>query len=142
MLRDGWTGKIVNVDFSDAAVCQMRAKYNESFYNRVLGDHSESQKMEFICADITDRFPFEDGSFDLIVCKASFDAVLSGSKANIRSLVAESNRVLSHGHGVFFLVTSGNPDSRLEYLEYKNNINHYWQGVGVHKIPSGMAPEK
>jgi ubiquinone/menaquinone biosynthesis C-methylase UbiE len=124
MMRDGWTGTIVNVDFSEVVVSQMKAKYGGG----------GTTKMEYVCADITKRLPFEPCSFDLIICKAALDVVLSGCKASIRTMVQESYRVLARGHGIFFLVTHGNPDSRLEFLEYKNEINHYWQGAAVHKI--------
>jgi SAM-dependent methyltransferase len=147
MLRDGWAGKIVNVDFSKVVVAQMQAKYDDKFYENLLSNiggggykkkgHSSVNKMEFLCADITKPLPFDDGSFDLIVCKGSFDAVLcsQGSRANIRSLVQQCARLLAPGHGIFFLVTNGNPDNRLEFLEYENQLNHYWHGVGVHPLP-------
>jgi SAM-dependent methyltransferase len=135
MMRDGWKGEIVNVDFSEAVISQMKAKYNDAFYSNLYGEQGSSaiRKMQFICADVTERLPFSSESFDLIICKGSFDAVLCGSK--VRGVVAELHRVLARGHGIFFLVTNGNPDSRLEYLEHKNDINHYWQGVNVHTVP-------
>lgn len=141
MLRDGWTGRLVNLDFSDIVVSQMKQKYDDSFYQGL--PLSDGKRMEFVCADMTERLPFENESFDLIICKASFDAALSGSKANIRSVVGEIHRLLAYGHGIFFLVTNGNPDSRLEYLEYKSELSHYWQGVSVNFLPKkgGRAPD-
>lgn len=132
MWRDGWTGKLVNLDFSEVVVSQMKQKYCDDFYHNMA--LSDEKKMEFICSDMTERLPFDKESFDLIICKASFDAVLSGSKSNIRSVVGEIHRLLACSHGIFFLVTNGNPDSRLEYLEYKNELSHYWQGVSVHSL--------
>jgi SAM-dependent methyltransferase len=133
MIRDGWTGKITNVDFSSVVIQQMQSRYGTHFYNQ----YPRAESMDFICADITQTLPFEDASFDLIVCKGTLDAVLcsAGSKANALSMVRECHRLLAPGHGIFFLVTNGNPDNRIEYLEHQNQLNHYWRGVSVHILP-------
>jgi SAM-dependent methyltransferase len=139
MLRDGWTGKIVNVDFSSVVIDQMKTKYNDAFYQRLSRNKNVPapvEPMDFICADVTEELQFSDESFDLIVCKGSFDAVLcsAGSVANIRHLTEECVRLLT-GNGVFFLVTHGNQDNRLVFLEYQNDIHYYWEGVTIHHIP-------
>ena len=140
MQRDGWAGPIVNVDFSAVVIAQMKDKYNKDFYLKHMNWNKRNRpvpQMEFVRADMTTKLPFENQSFDLIVCKGSFDAVLcsAGSKANILFTVRECARLLSCGHGIFFLVTQGNPDSRIEYLEYRNNLSHYWMGVNYFSIP-------
>ena len=140
-MRDGWLGPITNIDFSDVVIEQMKQKYTDTFYRSLLG-YSPNCPMRFICADITKRLPFANEAFDLVICKGAFDAVLNGPKASMRSVVTEIHRVLARSHGVFFLVTTGNPDSRVEYLEYKYELNHYWQGVSVHPVPAGMARER
>jgi ubiquinone/menaquinone biosynthesis C-methylase UbiE len=119
---EGWLGPMMNVDFSQVVVDQMKERYQE--------------QMDFLCHDMTTGLPFEDESFDLIICKGSFDALLcsAGSVANIRRLVQESVRCLMCGHGVFFVVTHGNPDSRLEALEHENDIAYHWDGVSVHRV--------
>lgn len=135
MLRDGWTGPIVNIDFSTVAIEKMKEKYCGTFYSAAFGSNAQNiPPMEFYCADMTQRLPFKSGSFDLIISKGSFDAVLAGSKASIQHVVAECHRLLAPGHGIFFLVTYGNPDSRIEFLEYKNELTYYWQGFSVHKV--------
>jgi ubiquinone/menaquinone biosynthesis C-methylase UbiE len=120
MLDDGWKN-ITNIDFSSIVIEQMKKKH---------------QDMNFICHDITKGIPFDDKSFDLIVCKGTFDAVLtsSGSVANAKFLIAECSRVLSNGHGVFFLLSYGNPDSRVVFLERNNDLSYYWQEVSVHTV--------
>jgi SAM-dependent methyltransferase len=142
MLRDGWTGKIVNVDFSSVVIEQMESKYDDAFYEGLWPgkDSATVNKMEYVCADMTQELPFSDESFDLIVCKGSFDAILcsAGSVANIRFLTEECARLLT-ARGVFFLVTHGNPDSRIVFLEYQNNIHYYWEGVNIQSVPRPLT---
>lgn len=142
MLRDGWTGPIVNVDFSSTVIEQMERKYGNHFYQH-LGT-KVAAKMEFLCADITQPLEFDDGSFDLIVCKGALDAVLcsDGSRGHALRTVEECHRLLAPGHGILFLVTNGNPDNRLEYLERENSLSHYWRGVSVHVAPKQYRDEK
>ena len=125
---------MMNVDFSKVVIEQMKER---------CGSESTDKKpaMEFICHDITTRFPFADESFDLIVCKGSFDAVLTsaGSVANIRTVVQESVRCLVRGHGVFFVVTHGSPDNRVVFLEHDNDINYHWDGVSVHQLQRAVS---
>lgn len=132
---DGWTGPMVNLDFSDVVIEQMKERYNTA-------SNMISPDTDFICHDVTTGLPFPDEAFDLIICKGSFDAVLcsAGSVSNIRKLVQESVRCLVPGHGVFFVVSNGNPDNRLVYLEHENDINFYWDGVSCHNVdrPSGQ----
>jgi len=144
MIRDGWTGRIVNVDFSPVVIEQLKSRYTDDFYKELEDTGATPCKMEFLCLDITKRLPFDDESFDLIVSKGSFDAILCspGSMSNIRSLVEECVRLLKDGLGVFFLVTYGNPDSRVVYLEHDNELSYYWQGVSVHTVPGQKQPSK
>lgn len=138
MVNDGWVGGITNVDFSPVVIAQMKEKYKRVYSE---GSFPGTPKMDFICADMTKTLPFETDSFDLIICKGSFDAVLTSCKASIQGVVSEAHRVLTSGHGVFFLVTNGNPDSRLEYLEHKYELGYYWQGVSVHPVPVEGVPK-
>lgn len=128
MLEDGWQGRITNVDFSSVVIDKMKKKYKEN-----------SEKLDFVCADITKGLPFEDKSFDLIICKGTFDAILtsSGSVTDAKLMVSECNRVLNNGHGILFLVSSGNPDSRVVFLERDNDLSYYWQEVSVHTVARG-----
>lgn len=129
MRRDGWNGEIVNVDYSSVVIDHMRSKYEGDCHRR--DDEYGRPKMKWICADVTKGLPFEDESFDLIVCKGTFDAVLctSGAPTAINTLVKECVRILTPGVGCFFLVTSGSKDDRLVYLEHDNSIEYYWQNV-------------
>lgn len=138
MQQDGWSGKIVNIDYSSVLINQMKSKYTKEYYERIdEGFSSRTEPMEFICADITKRLPFEEESFDLIICKGSFDAIVSGVGAtlNIKRLVLECVRLLKDGNGVLFLVTNGNPDSRIMFLEHNNDLNYYWKRISVHTLP-------
>ena len=142
MMKDGWTGGIVNVDFSDVVIEQMKERYNEAFYEQlkksyknVTGSHLvEIQPMEFRCADVTTELPFEDGSFDLIVCKGTLDAILcsAGSTASAKRMMQECCRLLRDQHGAFVVVTHASPDNRLVFFE--NEGDEWWAGLNVHKL--------
>ena len=113
----------------------MRKQYGEHFYQHLK--RAKSAKLEFQCADITKPLDIADGSFDLVVCKGAMDAVLCAGRASALSMVKECARLLAPGHGIFFLVTNGNPDNRLEYLERENVLtgdSAYWRGVSVHVV--------
>ncbi|GKY99879.1 hypothetical protein MPSEU_000941500 [Mayamaea pseudoterrestris] len=138
MQRDGWTGPIVNVDFSNVVIEQLKNTYNDAFYLTFeTNQRIRPQPMSFVCADVTEPLEFDDGSFDLIVCKATLDAVLCGPgyKATATRMIQEVARLLAPEHGVFFLVTNGKSDDRIEYLEHKTRIDHYWESVFCHCIP-------
>jgi SAM-dependent methyltransferase len=149
MIRDGWAGRIVNVDFSPIVIEQMKKKYNDEYYEelakkRVTNSSTKGEttinKMEFICADLTDENEMEklfvDSSFDLILCKATLDAVLNTPTPmiNARKLIRQCKRMLADQHGILFVVTNGNPDNRLEYFEYDNNLHYHWQNVSIHSL--------
>jgi hypothetical protein len=140
MIEAGWTGGIVGIDFSPVVVSQMKSKALQS--KIVLSTAAAMSKqvadiLDFQCADVTDSLPeYSDGSFDLILIKGTFDAILcsAGSRASILKLIKNCIRLLSSNHGVLFIITTGNPDNRLEYLECQNELTHYWRNVSVHPL--------
>lgn len=132
MINDGWTGDIVNIDYSSVVIDQMIKKYD------TINEGEEKQAtMRFVCADITHGLPFSDDSFDLIISKGTFDAVLcsDGSVSNMKRLVAECDRVLAPGHGCLFVVTHGTPDNRVVFFEHGNDPSYYWEGIGIDTVP-------
>lgn len=133
MRNDGWTGEIVNIDFSSVAIKQLLKRCNDKYESE-----GEQSKMEFVCADITDGLPFGDSSFDLIICKGTLDSILcsSGSVNHVKRLVAECDRVLAPSHGCLFLVTYGAPDNRLVFLEHRNDPSFYWEGICIETVPN------
>lgn len=135
MRSDGWTGDIVNVDFSSVVINQM-IKKQENTHDQD-GKECLAPKMKFICADVTKGLPFDDSSFDLIICKGTFDSILcsNGSVSNIKKLVDECDRVLASAHGCLFLVTYGSPDNRVVFLEHGNDPTYYWEGICVNTVP-------
>ena len=109
-------------------------------------DRDTYSLMEFICADATERLPFEDSSFDLIICKGTMDAVLCslGSKSKAKDMVEESVRLLTNdGHGIFFLVSNGNSDNRIEFLEDRHtcDLSYYWNSVKTLTIQKSAADD-
>ncbi len=131
MREDGWTGDIVNVDFSSVVINQMIRKQENKY-----GAEDAHSRMEFVCADITHGLPFADASFDLIICKGTFDAILcsNGSVSSIKRLVAECDRVLAPAHGCLFVVTHGTPDNRVVFLEHANDPTYYWEGICIDTV--------
>jgi SAM-dependent methyltransferase len=152
MIRDGWTGPIVQVDYSEIVIEQMKKKYNDEFYENIIkskkvtltGSKNSTSKilnrMQFVCTDITNELTlttlFKNSSFDLIICKGTFDAVLNTPTPliNIQKVIRQCHRMLADTHGILFVVTNGNPDNRLEYFEHDNDLHYYWQGVGIHAM--------
>lgn len=135
MLQDGWTGGITNVDFSDVVIEQMQQKYNDADYQRfsniVLDSNQMKHAMTFVCADVTVGLPFDDYSFDIIVCKGCMDAILQKPGHNVRRMMAECHRLLRGG--TMIVVTHGNPESRIVHFE--NEHDEWWEKVGIHTIP-------
>lgn len=155
MLRDGWEGGIVNVDFSEVVVQQMREKYDDAFHKALLekmqrasedsggmADNSSGSfiKMTYECHDVTKALPYDDGSFDLIICKGTLDAILcsASSAHSARAFMNESCRVLNNDHGVLVTVTYGTKESRLVHFEntYDRPDDEWWKGgVTFHSVP-------
>ena len=139
MIQAGWTGGIVGIDFSSVVIEKMKGKALQS--RTILETAAAESKhakaiLDYNCADLTKALPYSDGSFDLILVKGTFDAILcsSGSRSNILKLVQNCVRLLSSNHGVLFIISTGNPDNRLEYLEFQNELTHFWRNVSVHPL--------
>jgi len=157
MYEAGWRGgesstgesRFVQVDFSPVVIDQMNKRYDDAYYHNLWSaenPNANTTRMEFMCLDITQTpLPFDNGSFDLIICKGVFDAILcsSGSTSNIRRVVKECVRLLNDTGGVLFVCTYGNPDNRVVFLEDdEGDLDTYWHGVSVHTIPSIVRARK
>ena len=142
MIQAGWTGGIVGIDFSSIVVNQMKKKTSQSkavLETAAAVKRQPKELLDYLCADMTHPLPqYSDASFDLIIVKGTFDAILcsNGGRANVFKLIQNCVRLLSSNHGVLFVVTTGNPDNRLEYLEHQNELTHYWRTVSVHPLRS------
>ncbi|KAH8062786.1 methyltransferase [Aureococcus anophagefferens] len=75
---------------------------------------------------------FPDESFDAVIAKGVMDAILcgEGSTANVAKMCMEVSRVLKP-NGIFFVVSYGVPDNRMQYLE---NEDYSWV-VTTHTVP-------
>eukprot|EP00522_Entomoneis_paludosa_P000417 CAMPEP_0172465594 /NCGR_PEP_ID=MMETSP1065-20121228/53992_1 /TAXON_ID=265537 /ORGANISM="Amphiprora paludosa, Strain CCMP125" /LENGTH=129 /DNA_ID=CAMNT_0013222169 /DNA_START=95 /DNA_END=484 /DNA_ORIENTATION=- len=124
---------MANIDFSSVVIEQQKDKY-----------HHYRPTIDFVCHDLRNGIPYPGGSFDLIIAKACFDAILCGPSpvGYARRLVKEIVRCLAPSHGIFFLVSSGNPDSRLLFLEHRNDLYHYWNSVRHVSVPRGVDYHK
>lgn len=156
MYEAGWRGgnfesdagtRFVQVDFSPVVIDQMNERYNDNYYQSLFGPHTNSvPRMEFMCCDVTKTpLPFDAGSFDLILCKGLFDALLcsAGSVFNVRSMVKECVRLLNDDGGVLMVCTYGNPDNRQVFLEgEEGDLETYWSHVSVNQVPSRARNNK
>jgi SAM-dependent methyltransferase len=143
MLRDGWTGGIVSVDWSQVVIDQMKAKYSPEYLQTIVDDikiptgskkvaecnsDCDTKLMDYVCANVLDGLDFEDGSFDLIVVKGLFDSILSASipSSNAQKVNEECHRLLKNSHGSLVIVSNGSPENRLVYLEHPGA--EWWNG--------------
>lgn len=119
MFEDGYTN-VTNIDVSRVVIDQMIERYKDK-------PTLQWQQMNVTALD------FPDEMFDVVVAKATLDAVLcgEGSTANVAKFCSEVSRVLKPT-GVFFIVSYGVPDNRLNYLE-KEDV--YSWSVTVHTVP-------
>lgn len=119
MFEDGYTS-ITNIDISRVCIEIMAERYKDK-------PTLQWQQMN-ICA-----LDFPDETFDVVIAKGTVDAVLcgEGSTANMAKLCSEVSRVLKP-KGLFFIVSYGVPDNRLNYIE-KEDV--YSWNVTVHTVP-------
>uniref|UniRef100_A0A7S2GCN9 Methyltransferase type 11 domain-containing protein n=1 Tax=Florenciella parvula TaxID=236787 RepID=A0A7S2GCN9_9STRA len=118
MYEDGYQ-TITNIDISRVVVDQMIDRYKDKA--------ALTYQQMNVCS-----LEFPDESFDAVTAKGTMDAILcgEGSTANVAKMCQEVSRVLK-AHGVFFIVSYGVPDNRLQYLE---NEDYSWT-VSVHTVP-------
>jgi len=115
LFDDGFTD-CVSVDYSEVVIEKMQAHF------RAL-----DKPLRFETMDVRD-LKFKDETFDCVVDKGTLDAILCGSDSakNAGQMLAECQRVLKKG-GFFFIITYGQPQSRLNYLEksrYKWKVSY------------------
>ena len=104
MFEDGYTS-ITNVDVSRVVIDQMVERYKDK-------PTLQWQQMNVTALD------FPDETFDVVIAKATVDAILcgEGSTANIAKMCSEITRVL-RPTGVFVIISYGVPDNRLNYID-------------------------
>ena len=107
MYNDGYQ-KITNVDFASTVLKQQTEKYKSTI-----------PAMKWTQMDAK-ALQFGNASFDCIIDKACFDAVLCGkeSKENSEKFLFEVHRVLNE-NGVYICITFGHPENRLPYFSKK-----------------------
>eukprot|EP01096_Ripella_sp_DP13-Kostka_P018224 TRINITY_DN9785_c0_g1_i1.p1 TRINITY_DN9785_c0_g1~~TRINITY_DN9785_c0_g1_i1.p1 ORF type:complete len:228 (+),score=84.72 TRINITY_DN9785_c0_g1_i1:101-784(+) len=88
----GWKS-ITNVDFSEVLIEKMRETHAQ-----------ERPLMRWIAADCRDMNSIESGSFDVVLDKATLDAISCGGEEAVRRTTDEVWRVLEAG-GLFLLLS-------------------------------------
>lgn len=97
--------------------------------------------LEWKAMNVT-QLDFSDESFDAVIAKGTFDAILCGenASASIAAFCSQTSRVLKPG-GIFFIVSYGTPESRLSQLskeEYSWQVSHL--SVPKPTISSSVLP--
>ena len=111
MFADGYA-PITNIDISRSVVDAMSAR------------HKDKRGLSWQVMNVM-QMAFGDASFDAVIDKGTLDSLLCGdnSTASCGRYLAEVSRVLRPG-GVFFAVSYGTPENRLQYME---NDEYGWR---------------
>lgn len=125
MVADGYES-IVNIDYSPTVIQQMSTRY------------SHLPQLTWEVMDIT-AMTYPDSTFDFVLDKCTLDAFPCGENADERYQTAlnEYERVLRPG-GKAFVISFGQPDSRLEFFE--TSTPHTWIYEGCEHFDKEIAP--
>ena len=104
MYEDGYQ-EITNIDISFTVIKQMIEKYKETIPN-----------MTYKQMDVR-QLQFQDGAFDCVIDKGTFDSVCCGDGAgpNAAQMLSEIHRVLKP-NGVFICMSFGKDQLRMPYF--------------------------
>jgi ubiquinone/menaquinone biosynthesis C-methylase UbiE len=121
MVRIGGYKNITNLDFSKVVIKQMSEL------------HKSVPELKYLVADCRNMPDVEDCSFDVVLDKGTFDAMICGESSLNSSLqmLQECHRVLVPG-GTMLIVTYGEPVSRLHY--FLDSKYPHWEDVQVYCI--------
>jgi len=98
---------ITNIDISEIVINQMKARYKDL------------DKMEWLLKDAT-KLDFPDNSYDLVIDKATTDALLCGANSfhNVYQINKQISRVMKKGSH-YVVITYGQPDTRIDHFRRK-----------------------
>jgi len=115
-LYDSGIHDITNVDISDVVINQMKNRYKDM------------DKMSWLAMNGIEM-DFPDNNFDVVVCKATIDALLCGGNSfhQAYQLNKQISRVMKKG-GKYIVVSYGQPDTRIDHFRRKKlcwEIEHH-----------------
>eukprot|EP00760_Papus_ankaliazontas_P025475 PhM_4_TR2734/c0_g1_i1/m.9197 len=106
-LYDAGAKNITNIDISEVVIGQMKQRYKDM------------DTMEWVRMDGT-KMEFPDGTFDLVIDKATTDSLLCGSNSFhiVYQLNKQISRVMKKG-AHYVCVSYGQPDTRIDHFRRK-----------------------
>ncbi|EED87131.1 predicted protein, partial [Thalassiosira pseudonana CCMP1335] len=135
MISDGFTS-ITNVDSSSVVIKQMKQKYSDDWQKTLRRERNKGEDdADTKSPNAKTTLPFNDKSFDLILCKGTLDAILCSKNAldKVQSMMTECHRVLDDQHGVMVVISYGDPENRLKYFD-----TSLWREVKTYTVPKPL----
>ena len=126
MYNDGYRGGIWNVDHCRTVIERMKGRNDD-----LHGVHWEQD-------DIME-LDYKDGTFDVCINKAAFDAQLTGESSPVRAkkICMEASRVLKP-EGTFIVVSFHHGENMLRYLE---DEAYGWEVTTEEKVLKPVLPD-
>jgi len=130
ILNLGCGNSKMNEDMHDEGFWTITNIDNSQTLIRAMDEHYTERGFKYLLMDAL-NLEFEDGNFEAIIDKGTFDSILCGDTSNSTQVLGEIHRVLSPT-GVFICVSYASPEYRMKHFEKFD-----WQ-ITVHQVPKPL----